>query len=1609
MIDKTGAQLTGINKRADLVGRTFGNYTIIARLDQGASSEVFKGHHTTLDRFVAIKFLHPHLATAEDFIDRFKREASIVARLRHTNIMQVYDFDAVDGLNYLVMEFLDGPSLKTEILNRKEQNQPFKPSEIGHIASEIGLALDYAHARGVIHRDIKPANLMFNAEQQLILTDFGIVRIVGDSEFTATGNIIGTPAYMSPEQSMGQEVSPASDIYSFGIVLYELITGRLPFTADTAISLLMKHSREPVPAPSQFNKSVPPGLEAALLKALQKDPAERYQKASELAGDVRESIGMNPEQSPSLVSIPTISQSSTLHDSSSMSTSELEPDATIISTAILSDRPGGAATSPYRGLFAFREQDAENFFGREEVTEQLIAEVKKQPLVAVVGASGSGKSSVVFAGLVAYLRQSGAWTITSFRPNDEPFKSLAGALGPLLHPNLPGEQESEAVSQLAESLRSERGRLSEVLKEITNRLPDGQRLLLVADQFEEVFTLCKDTKLRYRFLDELLEAVDIQKFLDEQRFSLVITVRADFLGQALAYRPFATALQGADFKLGPMNRKELGRAIVNPARRRSVSFETGLALRIINDVGDEPGNLPLLEFALSSLWEMRQGDLITHTAYEEIGGVSGALARHASEVYDRLSPAEQTLARQALVQLVQPGEGTEDTRRLATKNELTPEEWQIAQKLADERLVVTGVNASGVETVEVVHEALIRNWGLLRDWMADDREFRIWQERLRSTMNQWQSSGRDKGALLRGALLQQALEWAEDDSVTLSTMEMTYIGHSLEEFERETKEKEEQRQRELEQTMALSESRRRQVVVVRWASVGLAVLLLLALFGAIFAFNQRGVAQANAREAEAQATAANVAQVTAVANEHIAATRAIEADNARQEAESAQAGAEIAQATAEAGQLEAERQRAEAVRQARLALSQSLASSAQATIEQTNDSELAALLAIEAANLNKSEQGNIEWYVDSALRPVVDQPYFNNTLLGHDGGVQSVAYSPDGRLLVSGATDNTVRIWNLAEPGSEAIVLEKHEAPVLAVAFSPDGQIIASGGEDKNIWLWDANDLDGEPRLLLGHDDQVLSLAFSPQGLLASSGLDGKVLLWDVTDLSPTPRTLVDQDRHILGLAFSKDGQTLALAGDDRSVKLLDVAIGNARTIGQHDSSVISVAFSPDQQSLASTSVDGTVRVWDLSGQGQDKVFRGHESRVRSVLFLPDGRRLVSASDDSTLRVWDLNDPSQAIAVLPGHGARVRNLALSPDGQTIASASDDQTIRLWRTSRSPDVDVTLTGHEANVLAVAFAPGKDIMFSSGADNNVRLWNTTNLEQEGVLSGHEGRVRALAYAPERQLLASGSDDNTIRLWDLNRLSDEPRVLQGHEGSIRGLTFTPDETRLFSAGDDGRVRIWNMEEPASPPELFNEVEDAIFYLAIAPAGNYLAAAGESGIIYLWDLTNPEGEARQLTGHDALVRSVVFSPDGRMLASASDDWTIRIWDMSNLEADPIVLTGHTAGARALAFAEDAQRLISTSTDQTVRIWNLANLMDQPSVLNGHQAAITGIAVAPDESFFATTSDDGTVRIWRFLDDLVASGCDLVGRNLTHAEWDALMGGEPYRATCSNQPVDQG
>ena len=429
-------------------------------------------------------------------------------------------------------------------------------------------------------------------------------------------------------------------------------------------------------------------------------------------------------------------------------------------------------TCPYRGLYHFNPNDAKYFFGRDVFVKELFKATQNRNFIPVLGASGSGKSSVVLAGLIPKLEleQKGHWKFTHFRPGSDPFHALALALVPLYNtPDLDATDKIIQARKLAKSLSNNQDSedklaLSDVFATIKqNNL--NHRILLIADQFEELYTQCSDPAVRRRFLDCLLTSFPPSNSGASSSTVLVTTMRADFLANALSYRIFADMLQNQDIKLGAMSREELKEVIEKPAKNLGVTFEAGLVERILNDVEDEPGNLPLLEFALTELWKKRTGKQLTHAIYQDIDQVKGALAKYAEDRFLELKNNEQKQARQILILLVHIGEENNYTKKRINQSHISEKNWNLVIRkngLADSRLVVTSCDHAEQKTLELVHYALIKHWKRLRKWLDDNQEQLRHKEKIEDAAQEWSNHNKNSDYLLQGDQLIEAESYLKD-------------------------------------------------------------------------------------------------------------------------------------------------------------------------------------------------------------------------------------------------------------------------------------------------------------------------------------------------------------------------------------------------------------------------------------------------------------------------------------------------------------------------------------------------------------------------------------------------------------------------------------------------------------------------------------------------------------------------------------------------------------------------------------------------------------------------------------------------------------------------------
>ena len=738
-------------------GQLVNQYEIIREIGVGGMGRVYLARDTVLGRRVALKFL---VSNSAQFNQRFLIEARTTAQLHHENIVILHEANEFEGAPYMVLEFLDGSTLKDHTHQRV-----LSASRVIEVMVPVVRALARAHQLDIVHRDLKPDNIFILESGQVKVLDFGIAKLfidredavvaaadvklpaadlsrLGDLRLTADGAILGTMPYMAPEQWGYGPINHATDIWAVGIILYELLTGHHPLEplSPQSLQLAASESHEPVPSIAERVPDLPAELIGIVDRCLRKKASERFEDASELLA-------------------------------------ELEP--------LLPERRGHhlqEGENPYPGLEAFQESDAGRFFGRSRDVLRITKKLREHPLLAIVGASGVGKSSLIRAGVVPRLKASGeTWETFTIRPGRFAVSSLVNVLLPLtgsLTPTI--DSEVAAHADLADRIRSEPGYVGTVLR--SRARSNHSHVLLFVDQFEELYTLVSDAEERAAFI-AALEAIadDVSSPL-----RVVLSMRSDFLDRAGENAIFLEELSHGMVFLQRPDREGLREALTNPVEMAGYSFENpSLVKDMLDSLSETHGALPLLQFAAARLWEERDRTrkILTAESYLKMGGVAGTLASHANEVVEGLSASQQKTVR-AIFQRLVTAEGTRAIVDVSELSELGADPEEVAKTIAyliKSRLLVTQsrVDTEGA-AVEIVHESLISKWPRLRHWLDEGHEDALFLEQLAAAAKQWEQKGRPEGLLWRGEARMEAQRFQTRYKGELSGRERNFLNEVIE-------------------------------------------------------------------------------------------------------------------------------------------------------------------------------------------------------------------------------------------------------------------------------------------------------------------------------------------------------------------------------------------------------------------------------------------------------------------------------------------------------------------------------------------------------------------------------------------------------------------------------------------------------------------------------------------------------------------------------------------------------------------------------------------------------------------------------------------------------------
>lgn len=1155
-----------------------------------------------------------------------------------------------------------------------------------------------------------------------------------------------------------------------------------------------------------------------------------------------------------------------------------------LASNVLADRDAAGAVSrehddtPYLGLNAFGTEHARAFFGRERETMECANELQVSPLVCLVGPSGSGKSSFVRAGLLPALADH---RHIALRPGPSPVATLAAHVG---------------NPALAPALRRDPELLVAALRELARE----RRVVVVIDQCEELFTACRDPGERRAFADAI--SACCRNVAEPIR--IILVVRDDFLMRAEALFGVRLPLSPYLYLLGVPRPRDLVRIVVEPARSAGFTFDDpALPEKMVAEVGERAGALPLLAFACAQLWQRRDAHFrrLLRAAYDAMGGVAGALARHADVVLDAMTGADQRVVRETFRHLVT----AEGTRAVVTREELRELVGSrcdaVLERLLDARLVTTA-KSEGDDRVEIIHEALIGAWPRLAGWQRDDSEGALLRDELRAAARQWEARNRPRDLLWRGERLAELNAWRSRHQAALTASEGAFVDASAAD------------------AIRVRRVRRRAIAAVI-ATLGLAVAVL------VWTTDRERDARRRAETLTGELEANIVDQFRNQGRRELLAGDAAKASVYLGEALRRGAddpglrymiaralpplAAELARFTGHTREIES----LEVSPDGGALVTASGDGTARVWDMATGRATAVLDRARDKVSIARFDPAGERVAVGSYDHTLTIYRRTGESLvsIAHANYVQSVGFAPAGDRIVTTASEDTVaHVWNAAT-GAGVLALP-HDRPAKSAVFDPRGARIATTSLDSTIRIWDAATGKLLHRLV-GHHGPVARIVYSPDGNVLVSGSDDKTArLWDAS----SGRQLAVLDGYgfnVTSAAFSPDGLHVATAGEDGTGRVWDVPNGELElTLLGHTGAIRTIAFDRAGERIVTASRDGTARIWDARTGAVLASLQGHVEPVKAAVFSPDGARVVTASQDATARLWDASR-SRLRAIVPARGlagavftaARSRLVAWTDDGTVALADSGGRPLGILRADDGPIVGVAVAadGRRAviasrerppaiwdldagrAVITLGRRPAHRVAIGSSgtaltADNaSAQLWDITTGRAIAELA-HGSTIDAAGFSPRGNRVFTGSRDKTGKLWD----AQDGRLiatLAGHQSWVWQFAFAADGTRVVTASLDGTARIWDAGTGRMVHELRGH-SGPINAVAFDRTGRRVVTGSQDATATIWDADT--GECLGSLGrHGHVIMAVAFSPDGALVATASMDGTARIWDAARFE----------------------------------------------------------------------------------------------------------------------------
>ena len=1200
---------------------------------------------------------------------------------------------------------------------------------------------------------------------------------------------------------------------------------------------------------------------------------------------------------------------------------------------------------PYPGLLALDQPDAAIYFGRDNDIRRLIERLSARrvqggaKLVAVLGASGSGKSSLMRAGLLPRLkRDKSNWiALPPFRPQVHPLDELAQSVAIALGPGADWRhwRDAFAAPDLVHTLSGLAGDL---------RAAGGQneaQILISIDQAEELFGTADKTEAKAFF--EVLNALQDSSL----PFLVVLAMRSDYLGELQKAPGLTAAFE--EFSLKPMPLDRVRDIIEGPARVAGLTVDEDLVVAAMNDAATDDA-LPLLAFALRELYDrFGQTKKLTLEAYRALGDpaaqlspLENAVRSKADEVLAaaKASPEDLDALREAFVPaMVRVNPEGEYVRRPAKLEALPPKARPLLESLARARLL-TIEDDGGTSTVEVTHEALLRKWPLLRGWLDQEREFLIGIDQLEHYLHDWQRApaAEKNDALLAGLQLSRARAWLISKPLQLSEDERNFIQASIARQDAEIAHRERSRLRVLQASMAAS------------------LVLLIVAAGAIWEWYN---AQAQKITAQSGNKAGEAERETGVGGDNASALR-------------------IAIAAVELRQ----------TNQTELALRTALEPPLERFILHHHDELRTAAFSPDGTHLVTASDDKTARVWDSVSGKLLV------TLSGHQGALWDAAFSPDGKLIVTASSDKSAIVWD-AETGEKSAILKGHSATIETAAFSPDGTRIVTASDDTTAIVWDTA-TGQRVATLKGHTGGLVKASFSPDGTrIVTASLDHLAMVWDAATGKPLA-TLKGHADEVRDAEFSTDGTRILTASKDMTAMVWDAHSGHPLvTLKGHLDQVNTAVFSPDGTRILTASNDHTARVWDSQSGFLLLILPGHTDYVDQAAYSPDGKFIVTSSWDRTARIWNAKT-GELLSTLMGHGSKLNSAVFSPDGKHILTSGQDKTARVWDAAAgdalstlsadssfvfhadlSPDLsrvviasaDDTLqvkkaemaammapTAGHTNTAVTVFSPDQN-QIAAGA-YFAHVWNIQTGQPGATLKGHSGLVGRATFSPDGKRVVTASFDGTARIWDADS-GQPPLTLAGHKGIVWDASFSPDGKRIVTAGADNLAIVWDANSGQQLQTLRGH-KGMVLSAVFSPDGTRIATASQDHTAQVWDASSGKPLAT-LTGNTWIVYQARFSPDGKRVVAAGSDDSVRVWDAATGK-QVLNLKGHTDDVMDAAFSSDGTRIVTGSDDHTVRLWD-AVTGEPLGILTGSTNWIFTAAFSPDGTHIVAVSWDGTAR----------------------------------------------